>query len=566
MLVEVKRAAGGLPETLPETICAFANMPGGGTIILGVDERSGFQVTGLSDPTTMEAGLIDQARKTVSPAPSIFPTILTIDGRDILIAEIDGLPIMDRPAKVSGRAYLRQSDGDYRMADHELRMIEVAKLHADEQVHYDDRELSGTSIDELDAGLLKQFLRLARENNRRLRSVDDDAALLRLLRVTTSTGELTLAGSYALGFFPQGSDPALSVTAAVQLPRDGSGIRTRNLETFTGPVPVLFEDLLNWVRSNISSEQVYASDGGMSTRYEFPMSAVREAIANALVHRDLGPDTLGLGKSVEIRLTDLALEIHSPGGLRGLTVQQLRSLDLSRAAVNQRLYEIVKNLRTSEEGRIIEGEGGGIREMFAAAREAELPPPELVDAGVRFIVKLWRGSVFSEEHRKRFAQIASGGALSFLQKTVLSSLWNGEHWTLARVQREFSPIDEDRARAQLDQLVALGQISINGSGDIQDLRAANRPDSRPEEASRHEVESLTSRELQEMGRNVPIIFGLLREAVTGDEDLGVSRLSEQSGLSLGQVRYALKPLLERELVVMQGIQGKRETTYRLNLS
>lgn len=54
--------------------------------------------------------------------------------------------------------------------------------------------------------------------------------------------------------------------------------------------------------------------------------------------------------------------------------------------------------------------------------------------------------------------------------------------------------------------------------------------------------------------------------MTGDEDLGVARLSEQSGLSLGQVRYALKPLLERELVVMQGIQGKRETTYRLNLS
>lgn len=40
--IEVKAAAGGLPESLTSTLCALANMPGGGTIILGLDERTGF--------------------------------------------------------------------------------------------------------------------------------------------------------------------------------------------------------------------------------------------------------------------------------------------------------------------------------------------------------------------------------------------------------------------------------------------------------------------------------------------------------------------------------------------
>ncbi|WP_394287726.1 helix-turn-helix domain-containing protein [Corynebacterium variabile] len=47
-LVEVKEAAEGLPENLPETVCAFANMPQGGTVLLGVSQRQNFAVTGIA--------------------------------------------------------------------------------------------------------------------------------------------------------------------------------------------------------------------------------------------------------------------------------------------------------------------------------------------------------------------------------------------------------------------------------------------------------------------------------------------------------------------------------------
>ena len=49
-LVECKTAAGGVPENISETLCAFANMPQAGAIILGVSERKGFEVTGIENP------------------------------------------------------------------------------------------------------------------------------------------------------------------------------------------------------------------------------------------------------------------------------------------------------------------------------------------------------------------------------------------------------------------------------------------------------------------------------------------------------------------------------------
>jgi len=55
--VEVKAARGGLPESLTSTLSALANLPGGGTIILGLDEAAGFRPVRLADPQALKQGL-----------------------------------------------------------------------------------------------------------------------------------------------------------------------------------------------------------------------------------------------------------------------------------------------------------------------------------------------------------------------------------------------------------------------------------------------------------------------------------------------------------------------------
>ena len=388
--VEVKTAQGGIPDSLPQTLCAFANMPSGGLIILGVNEKEGFIVTGIENPSEMEAALASQARHAITPPVTVHTDSVAIDGTHVVIAEVTGLPIIDKPAIYRGEAYLRMADGDYRMSASELRMMDVAKLHAEEAVSYDTTIVEGTSLADLDSNVVQDFLVQARKKNRRLSRLTQDEDVLRALAVTTATGELTLAGLYALGFYPQGHFPSLAVTVAQRLPNGSKHGRVLGLETFEGPVPVLLNSVMGWVRQRLAAVRRYREDGSMVEVPELPLPAIREAVANALVHRDLGPNTLGAGKSIDVRLLPDKMVISSPGGLRDLTVEQIKSRDLARQEINQRLYRLCRYLKADDGSFVIEGEGGGVQLMLDAAREQGLPEPDLIDSGVQFTVKMWR--------------------------------------------------------------------------------------------------------------------------------------------------------------------------------
>ena len=72
---------------------------------------------------------------------------------------------------------------------------------------------------------------------------------------------------------------------------------------------------------------------------------------------------------LQVRLTHNAFFIQSPGGLRGVSLAQLVSTEHAQAAVNQHLYAVSKKLRTATGDPVIEGEGGGIREVFRSAAD-----------------------------------------------------------------------------------------------------------------------------------------------------------------------------------------------------
>lgn len=449
--IEVKRATGGVPR-MPETLCAFANMPNGGTVIFGVEEGTGeFSVVGVTNIAELEAGIVSMARDAVHPVPQISFQTIEMNARNVVIAHIAPLPLADKPARVAGRAFLRQADGDYPMHPHEEHMIEVARLRSDEQVNYDLAPARGRSHDDLDKALTSAYVLAVRSHDRRLRDFDD-LQILRMTNVLTASGEPTLAGLYALGTYPQGQYPALTVTAAVQLKGGEGQPRNRNLQDFTGPLPILLTDLLDWVASNLDRVNQYRDNGHMEVVSELPLNAVRELLANALVHRDLGPNTLGTGKQIQVRLTPRNLFIQNPGGLRGVSLAQIESVEHAQAAVNQRLYQIAKRLATPDGASIIEGEGGGIREVFRSVEARGLTRPQFIDTGVQFKALLWRDRATSVN--------TSVDASPHKNNTVVvprsSSPTRNEHRTLAALAATANPMTIHELVGATD--MTIGQI------------------------------------------------------------------------------------------------------------
>ena len=383
--VEVTTARGGLPEHLGRTVCAFANMPEGGTIILGVADPD-FSVVGVGNSAVIEAGIASVAQNAVSPAQTVTTHTVTVGKRRVVTAVVQPLSVMLKPALFEGNPYLRQADGDYIMPASEQRMLEIAKLTDREVEPYETLEVPDTYLDDLNEGLADQFMSAMRRTASQLRH-ESDEQILRDTRVTIN-GHLTIAGLYGLGKFPQGAFPSLTVTAAVR--RVSGTARTANLETFYGPVPELFDQTMEWISRNLTTYQTYQPDGHMVSVPEIPLSAIREAVANALVHRDLGPNTVEAGKAINIRIAPNSLIVSSPGGLKSLTVTQLLSNELTRVEVNQRLYRIARHATDMQGRRIIEGEGGGIHMMLREMRRAGLPDPQITDTGVKVTVRFAR--------------------------------------------------------------------------------------------------------------------------------------------------------------------------------
>lgn len=550
-LVECKTAAGGVPEGIGETLCAFANMPQAGVIILGVNERKGFDVTGVQNPAEMEKAITSVNRSSVFPAPQLEFSHHVIDGKRIVVVEVTPLLPSEKPATFRKRAFLRQADGDYEMNSNDLKMLELSALTENQQILSDFQTVPGTDVGVLDPEVLKGFIKSVRESRSRVAKIDDDGQLLQVTNVTDSEGDIRLGGLYALGYLPQSVEPALGATVAVRLSRgDGIG-RHRNLKEIEGPLPVMLVEIMEWIRQNSDTVSRYTESGHLVDEPEFPPSAIREVLANALVHRDLGP-SVEVGKKVEVRITEKMLVVVSPGGLRGLSASQLESPELTKAPVNKRLYEIARYLRTAEGERVIEGEGGGIQEILTATREAGMPKPRFIDNGVSFKVLFPRGSRFSKAETQWLSDLNQEAERQFTptEEDLLVNLRSEGGATLSHIVQLYTPLGERKCEKILDKLIESGVVDLE-DGIYSVPREGDKTDDQPGRVS------VDKQSLVALGKNVPTVY----EAIGPGEFVTLKDLQLSTGLSSAQVRYALEPLLDGNHVVMLGGQGRRTTVY-----
>ena len=148
-----------------------------------------------------------------------------------------------------------------------------------------------------------------------------------------------------------------------------------------GPLPRMLTDAVARVSRAMRTSIRFGDDGHGRNVHEYPLVAVRELIANALVHRDLSEPALS--KGIEIRLLRDRPIIPDPGGLWGLSVDQLGTRD-GKSTVNEYLYNVCTFATNGEGRRVIEDLGSGIREVRRAPHDADMESVRFQDTGVRF--------------------------------------------------------------------------------------------------------------------------------------------------------------------------------------
>lgn len=180
--------------------------------------------------------------------------------------------------------------------------------------------------------------------------------------------------------------------------------------------------------------------------WEYPLEALREAVLNALIHRDYF-ETSG---EVQIRVYDDRVMISNPGALpEGLTVEELRQ-ETHRSILRNPLLA-----QAFYYASLIEKWGTGTTRMMAMCREHGLPEPEFASEGSWFQVT-FRKDPYTEERLRE---------LGISERQIKAVLWVKEKGRITnREYQELNGVSNKTAYLELTYLVKKGMLAREGTG------------------------------------------------------------------------------------------------------
>lgn len=409
--IEVKAAHGGCPKRLYDTLSSFSNQDDGGILLFGIDEKQGFIPVGVYDLQDLQKKITEQCNQMVPPVRAVF-TIAEIDGYPICSAEIPSLDLAERPCYYSGTgrikgSYIRVGDADLPMTDYEIYTYEAFKCH----VHDDERVLERAELSLLDSDRIQQYIQKMKEEKPGFSKLSEEQ-IYEMLSITRK-GIPTLAAILNFGLYPQGYFPQLAITAIV-VPGKEIGDIGRNSERFLdnkrieGTLSEMLADSLSFCRRNMKVRTIInPATGERTDKPEYPVEAIREAILNALIHRDYSHFTEGTPIQIDF-FTD-RMEIHSPGGLYGrMTVE-----DLGRAKPDLRN----PTLATMSEFLLnTENRYSGIPTIRREMANFGLPAPVFINRRNEFIVILYNKPISNERETPVITNKGKEGLLEFCRK------------------------------------------------------------------------------------------------------------------------------------------------------
>ena len=386
--VEVKSAHNGCPKRLYDTLSSFSNQDGGGIIVFGLDEKQGFEAVGVYDLQDLQKSVTEQCNQMEPAVRGVF-TFAEYEDKNICALEVPTVELVERPCyykgagKVKG-SYIRVGDADLPMTDYEIYSYESYKKH----VHDDEREVERIDLSYMDREILDKYIVEKKQAKPKFSKLNEEQ-IYEMLNIKRDE-RFTLAAVMNFALYPQGVFPQLGITAVV-VPGysigelGNSGERFVDNKRIEGTISEMLEEAMVFCKRNMKIKTIIDSKTGKrNDRTEYPINAVREAILNALIHRDYSVHTEGT--PIQINFFTDRLEIHSPGGLYGrMTVEQLGKArpDLR----NPTLATMAESLNQAE------NRYSGIPTIRMEMKEYGLPEPEFKNGRNEFVVILYNKEI-----------------------------------------------------------------------------------------------------------------------------------------------------------------------------
>jgi ATP-dependent DNA helicase RecG len=457
--VELK-VASPRPTEMAERLCGMANGQGG-IIVIGVEDAEK-RIVGVPDERmALTIDVILRATRQIQPVLVLTPPepeIYSLDSMRVVVVTVP--PNRGPVYQASGVCWIRR--GTYTVALSVSEMLELANDRG--LVKWELQSARKATLKDIDLTRVETFLkRRSAEGYYTSRFEHLEQALVAMdCAAVTGDAEVVPTNAGVLFF---GYDPQLYVMQSevvCVLFRDELGVGGyADRKIIRGTLKELIDGTEEFLNKYVA---VGAKIEGWKRvdLPEYPLGALREAVVNAVVHRDYSRD----GESIRVFYYRDRIEVHSPGLLLpGISVEQM-----SHGEVTSKLRNpVLANLLRDVPG-YMERMGSGIRFMLNETKRMGLPAPEFREMSE--VVVTFRKAVEGEREvflpQPLFPEAYSQSVMEDVfgdqkRRFPLAMRYVQEHGSITNGEyRQLTGVSINTALRDLEELVSRGSLKIVG--------------------------------------------------------------------------------------------------------
>ena len=351
--VDFKRSVPSKVKEISDEVAGFANAAGG-YVLIGVDNDN--QIIGAEIDNNKRSALQDTIGE-ISPSLKCEFYPVDVDGKKVWVIDVPSGK--DKPYITGGIIYVREGANCQKLRSAE----EIRAFFAEcAKIFYDAIPCKWFDINkDIDPRNFKEFMEKAH--------LSDTLPIKQLfdnLELNTDTGVPKNAAALFFGREPERKFPHAVIRCLRFKGLDK--VHIIDDKTFGGPLYQQYLDALSWIESKLEVEYIIKGTGPRQEIWEIPLDVFKEAVMNAICHRDLYEE----GATIMVEVYDDRVEISNPGGLLPVVAAEFGHKSMSR---NPLIFGLFTRMH------VVEKVGSGVPRMRELMKDAGLPEPNFSTKG-----------------------------------------------------------------------------------------------------------------------------------------------------------------------------------------